>query len=242
MSTSQNFVIIVAAGMGVRMGAKTKKQYLCLDGIPILSRTIMAFDICNTVCEIVLVIPEQDHDHCNRYMIEPFGFLKKIHLVDGGKKRQDSVLNGLKRVRETRDPSGETIVMIHDGVRPFVDQDLIQESIRNAIKYGACIPGVKLTDTIKQARPDSSIQKTVNRQFLYAAQTPQTFKLDLIWQAFDHAIKTDFSGTDDASLIEHAGGRVMIIKGSQLNIKITTQQDLTLANCIQSQRGSGFVY
>jgi 2-C-methyl-D-erythritol 4-phosphate cytidylyltransferase len=228
MRNFQNFAIIVAAGMGLRMGAKVKKQYLYLEGIPILSRTIMAFDTCDKVHEIVLVIPEQDNEYCKRYIIEPFGFAKKIHLVDGGKKRQDSVLNGLKHVQESKDSTKETIVLIHDGVRPFVNQDLIKACIQNAIEHGACIPGVKITDTIKQARLDSSIQKTLNRQFLYAAQTPQTFKFDLIWRAFDHSQKTCFSGTDDASILEHFGHKVIIIKGSKLNVKITTKQDLVL--------------
>jgi len=228
MHQSQNFVIIVAAGMGVRMGSKTKKQYLCLEGIPLLSRTIMAFDTCDQVHEIVLVITKQDHEYCRKHIINPFGFNKKIHLVEGGKERQDSVLNGLKKVREEITDDKQTIVLIHDGVRPFVNQNIIQKCIQKTIEYGACIPAVKITDTVKQVRPDLIIQKTIDRQFLYIAQTPQTFKLDLILLAFDHAGKTCFSGTDDASLVEHLGEKVVIIKGSNLNIKITTQEDLVL--------------
>ena len=228
MHQFQNFAIIVAAGKGLRMGPKIKKQYLYLDKIPILTRTIMAFDTCDQLHEIVLVIPEQDHEYCKKHIIQPFGFVKKIHLVKGGKERQDSVLNGLKRVCDRRRHDKETIVLIHDGVRPFIDQNMIKECIKNTIEYGACIPAVKITDTIKQVCTDLSIQKTINRQFLYTAQTPQTFKLDLILRAFDYAIKTCFSGTDDASLVEHLGDRVVIVKGSKLNIKITTNQDLVL--------------
>ena len=210
------------------MGSEIKKQYLYLDKIPILSRTIMAFDNCDKIHEIVLVIPKQDHGYCKKHIIDPFDFSKKIHLVEGGTQRQDSVLNGLKRVRDARDSAKETIVLIHDGVRPFVNQNMIKECIQKAIEYGACIPGVKIADTVKQICPDSSIQKTLNRQFLYTAQTPQTFRLDLIMRAFDYAIKTCFSGTDDASLVEHLGEKVVIIKGSKLNIKITTQEDLVI--------------
>ncbi|WP_413907877.1 2-C-methyl-D-erythritol 4-phosphate cytidylyltransferase [Desulfobacula sp.] len=228
MHPSQNFVIVVAAGKGLRMGSEIKKQYLYLDKIPILSRTIMAFDSCDQVHEIVLVIPKQDHEYCKKHIIDPFGFAKKIHLVEGGNKRQDSVLNGLKRVNDRINIDKETIVLIHDGVRPFVNQNIIKACIQKTIEYGACIPGVKITETVKQVCPDSSIQKTLNRQFLYTAQTPQTFKLDLILRAFDYAIKTCFSGTDDASLVEHLGEKVVIIKGSSLNIKITTQEDLIL--------------
>ena len=212
----------------MRMGSKIKKQYLNLEGIPILARTIMAFDICDQINEIVLVIPKIDHDYCKKHIIDPFHFKKKIYLVEGGNKRQDSVLNGLNCVHDIMSLDREVIVLIHDGVRPFVNRNMIEDCIQKANKYGACIPGVKITDTVKQVCTDLSIQKTLNRQFLYTAQTPQTFKLDLIMKAFDYAIKTSFSGTDDASLVEYLGEKVVVIKGSNLNIKITTQEDLVL--------------
>ncbi len=211
------------------MGSKTKKQYLTLDEIPILTRTIMAFDSCDQIHEIILVIPKQDRKFCKNHVLKPFGFSKKIHVVDGGRERQDSVLNGLKRVSDKSTRNKEIIILIHDGVRPFINQQLIEACIENAIEHGACIPGIKISDTIKQTCPDSYIQKTINRQFLFAAQTPQTFKLNVIMQAFAHAAKTRFSGTDDASLVEHSGGRVVVIKGSKRNIKITTREDLILA-------------
>ena len=230
----KNFVIIVAAGKGLRMGAATKKQYLCLDEIPILTHTIMAFDRCDSIHEIILVIPEKDQHYCQKYIIDPFVFTKNIHIAQGGKKREDSVSNGLKMICERIESVNKTIVMIHDGVRPFVDDSIIKNCINGAIQYGACIPAVKITDTIKQVCSDkeinsgSFIQKTINRESLYSAQTPQTFKLDLILKAFDHAKKNGFSGTDDASLIEYSGYNVYIAKGSKFNIKITTQEDLVL--------------
>lgn len=216
------------------MGSKTKKQYLCLDGIPILTRTIMVFDQCEQLHEIVLVVPQEEMAYCKKHIIGPFGFTKKIHLVEGGKERQDSVLNGLKKVRDRMNLEKETIVMIHDGVRPFVDQCTIEDCIHNAIEYGACIPAVKITDTVKQVFEDLSIQKTLNRENLYKAQTPQSFKMDLIWRAFEYAMTTSFSGTDDASLVEHAGQKVFAIKGSKLNIKITTPEDLALGKYLLS--------
>jgi 2-C-methyl-D-erythritol 4-phosphate cytidylyltransferase len=227
----QNYSIIVAAGKGLRMGSKLKKQYLHLEGIPILARTIMAFDNCDQINEIILVIPKIDHDYCKKHIIDPFDFVKKIYLVEGGNKRQDSVLNGLNCVHDIMSLNKEVkevIVLIHDGVRPFVNHNMIEDCIQNAIAYGACIPAVKITDTVKQLGCDLSIQKTINRQFLYAAQTPQTFKIELILRAFEHARKTGFSGTDDASLVEHLGDKVVVAKGSNLNIKITTKQDLVL--------------
>ncbi len=233
----KHFVIIAAAGKGLRMGSEIKKQYLFLDGIPILARTMLAFDKCDHIHEIILVIPKEDKEYCKKYIIGPFEFIKKIHLVQGGEKRQDSVLNGLKFIKnkKIKNKKNKTIVLIHDGVRPFVDQRIIKDCIKNAIKYGACIPGVKITDTIKEVVSGSIIKKTLRRERLYKAQTPQAFKFDLILSAFDHALKTFFSGTDEASIIEHFGARVHIIKGSELNIKITTSEDFVLGKHLCQQ-------
>ncbi|MCK5837141.1 MAG: 2-C-methyl-D-erythritol 4-phosphate cytidylyltransferase [Desulfobacula sp.] len=238
MPTSQNFVIVVGAGKGLRMGSKTKKQYLYLGKIPILTRTIMAFDRCDHVHEIVLVVPEEETGYCKQQMINPFGFIKKIHLVAGGKHRQDSVLNGLTLIRDRMKCEQDTIVMIHDGVRPFVDQGLIEACIQKAGKYGACIPAVKITDTVKEVFKGVSVQRTLDREMLYKAQTPQTFKMALIWRAFEHAGATCFSGTDDASIVEHYGSKVMITPGSDLNIKLTTPDDLVLGKYLLTLHGN----
>ncbi|CCK80513.1 2-C-methyl-D-erythritol 4-phosphate cytidylyltransferase [Desulfobacula toluolica] len=234
MQSLESFVIVVAAGKGLRMGSKTKKQYLCLEGIPILSRTIMVFDRCDQLNEIVLVVPQDEMAYCKKNIIEPFGFVKKIHLVGGGKKRQDSVLNGLKKVRDKKNHEKKTMVLIHDGVRPFVDQSIIKECINSAVEYGACIPAVKITDTVKQVFGELFVEKTLNRENLYKAQTPQVFKMELIWDAFEHAEATCFSGTDDASLMEHFGKKVFVVKGSKMNIKITTPEDLALGKYLLS--------
>ncbi len=234
----KNFVIIVAAGKGVRMGSATKKQYLYLDEIPILTHTIMAFDKSEYIYEIIIVVPREDRNYCQKHIIDPFKFKKTIHLIQGGEKRQDSVFNGLNLIQGIVKTVKNTIVMIHDGVRPFVDNDMIKNCINNAVKYGACIPGVQITDTLKLVGSDSFIDKTVNRESYYSAQTPQTFKLNLILQAFDYAIKTKFSGTDDASIAEHAGQNVYIVEGSKLNIKITTPEDLVLGKYLLTLNNS----
>ena len=240
----KNFVIIVAAGKGLRMGAVTKKQYLCLDEIPILTHTLMAFDRCDYIHEIILVIPENDQHYCQKHIIDPFLFTKNIHIAQGGKKREDSVFNGLNMVCARVDSVNKTIVMIHDGVRPFVDDSIIKNCINGAIQYGACIPAVKITDTIKEVRSDGQInsgffiKKTINREALYSAQTPQAFKLDLILKAFNHAKKNGFSGTDDASLIEYLEHNVYIVKGSKLNMKITTPEDLVLGKYLLALKAS----
>lgn len=228
MNQLESYAIVVSAGKGLRMGSKIKKQYLCLDGIPILSRTLMAFDKTDLTHDIILVVPKEDEAYCKTHILDPYGFKKKIHLVEGGKERQDSVLNGLKYIQDRLNPDKDAIVMIHDGVRPFVDQRMIEDCIHYAIEYGACVPGVKITDTVKEVFPDRVVHKTLNRENLYLAQTPQGFRLSLIMPAFDHAMKTRFSGTDDASLVEHSGHKVKMIKGSELNIKITKPEDLAL--------------
>ncbi len=224
----QNFVIIVAAGVGLRMGSTIKKQYLCLNKTPILTHTIKVFDKCDYIHEIILVVPEQDKDYCKINIIDHYEFKKKIHVVQGGKTRQDSVFSGLKYLDELLESAKKNIVMIHDGVRPFVDDAIIANCINSAIKNGASIPAVKITDTIKQINPDLSVQKTLDRELVYCAQTPQTFKLDLILKAYERAIKINFTGTDDASLMENAGHKVNIVAGSKHNIKITTPEDLVL--------------
>ncbi|MFH2091089.1 MAG: 2-C-methyl-D-erythritol 4-phosphate cytidylyltransferase [Pseudomonadota bacterium] len=228
----KNYAIIVSGGQGRRMGTTQKKQYLCLEKVPVLCRTILAFDQCNRIDQIILVIPKDDHQYCKENIIAPLNLSRMIHLVDGGKHRQDSVLNGLKKVEELIASQADAMVLIHDGVRPFVDHTIINDCIDRATDYGACIPGVKLTDTIKQANCDSYIEKTLDRDVLFSAQTPQVFKFQLLLRAFAHARQTGFSGTDDASLVEHLGHPVYITKGSKLNIKITTQDDMILASQI----------
>lgn len=210
------------------MGADIKKQYLCLDSIPVLTRTLMAFDSHADIDEIFLVIPQNDHDFCKNQVIAPYGFKKKIHMVSGGKQRQDSVLNGLEKLKEACAPDTDKIVLIHDGVRPFVGKDVISDCILGAQKNGACVPAVKITDTVKQVDEHLCIEKTIPRNQLYCVQTPQAFKLDLILSAFEYAQRTSFTGTDDASLVEYSGQKVMISKGSKFNIKITTPEDLVI--------------
>lgn len=209
------------------MGSETRKQYLYLDNqVPIVSHTIMQFDICDTVHEIVLVIPRGHENYCREHIIDPFSFTKKIHLIEGGATRQESVMNGLKLVQNKTNHVNKTIVMIHDGVRPFVDQNIIENCIHNAVEHGACIPAVKITDTVKQVFENRVVEQTISRKNLYRAQTPQAFQLDLLLKAYDHAKQSCFSGTDDASVIEHFGHNVYVTNGASRNIKITTPEDL----------------
>ncbi|MDA8136354.1 MAG: 2-C-methyl-D-erythritol 4-phosphate cytidylyltransferase [Desulfobacteraceae bacterium] len=230
-----HFAVIVAAGSGLRMSSETKKQYMLLSGIPILTRTAMAFCAIEDVGKIILVVPANDMEYCKSEMIEPYGLSNRIDIIAGGNQRQDSVFNGLSYIRNTLTAGTDAVVLIHDGVRPFVHREIIKNCIKNVTPSEACVPGIGIADTVKQVLPDLSVQRTISREYLYLIQTPQCFYLNPILAAFEYAIKTSFWGTDDASIFEHFGGKVQVIKGSKLNIKITTPEDLTLGELYLSK-------
>jgi len=216
--------IIVAGGEGIRMNAGMRKQYLELGGMPMLSRTLLAIAASPQISEIYLVVPETDFKYCQTAVIAPSDLKKPVALVAGGKSRQESVYNGLFAIK--RD---EGTALIHDGVRPFVAPAHIRACIQWAEKEGASIVGVPATDTIKQVTGSGDVAHTFDRQALWMAQTPQAFELKYIRKAHEYARNTGYLGTDDASIIEHYGGKVRILRGSPWNIKITTPEDLKLA-------------
>ncbi|MFO7560710.1 MAG: 2-C-methyl-D-erythritol 4-phosphate cytidylyltransferase [Desulfobacterales bacterium] len=219
--------IIVAGGKGVRMGHHLRKQYVALGDRPILSHTVGVFTACDLVHDIILVIPHGDAEYCKTDVLPHVKNAGKVKLVSGGAERQDSVYSGLMAV-EDRDG----IVLIHDGVRPFVREDFIKALIDGAEKEGACIPGIPAFDTLKKVNRFGMIDGTAERQGLHLAQTPQAFQYPLIRKAHDAAKDENFSGTDDASLAERLGFPVRVIQGRLDNIKITTKEDLKLANAI----------
>jgi len=219
--------IIVAAGKGIRMKKSVRKQYIALDGVPILRRTLTIFDRCRAVNQIILVAPKEDIRFCRNEILMPAKFQKSVKLVAGGPERQDSVYNGLQII--TPD---DGIVVIHDGVRPFIKQEQLVACIKGATEFGACIIGIPAFDTIKQVNVKSEIVQTHERESLWLAQTPQAFRAKLIIRAHQAAKQDRFIGTDDASLVERLGHAVKIIPGSRSNIKITSQEDLELARAI----------
>ena len=219
--------LIVAAGQGVRMGSTQRKQFLLLSGRPILSHTIERFNVCPEVDLIMVAVPAEEIDYCNRQILSALPVSKEIRLVPGGARRQDSVRNGLEALG-----ADAQIVLIHDGVRPLVRPALIAACIQGAYKYGACIPAMEITDTLKQKDASDTIVRTVPREGLYAAQTPQAFQTDLILQAHRRATQEGWQATDDASLVEHMGVCVHIIPGVRSNIKITTPEDLRWAEML----------
>jgi 2-C-methyl-D-erythritol 4-phosphate cytidylyltransferase len=219
--------IIVAAGKGRRMKAEAPKQYLMLDGLPILSRTLLAVDACPEVDDICLVVPESDMAYCRAAVLAPVRLRAPVKMVAGGAQRQESVYNGLRSLAHD-----DGIVLIHDGVRPFVRPDEIRCCIDAAKIHGACIPGLPVSDTLKAVGDGGDIIKTIDRDRLWRAQTPQTFQYRLIKDAHEKAKRNGVTGTDDASLLERIGETVRVVPGSIFNIKITTPEDLKMAEAI----------
>jgi len=225
--------IIVAAGKGIRMGDNVRKQYLLLDGRPLISHTIAVFDECNMIDEIFLVVPEEDFVFCNENILNQQNFQKKTRLVPGGARRQDSVYNGLLAIDNIMD--NNSIVVIHDGVRPFISPEQLTECITCANDYDACIFGIPAYDTLKRVNSSGFIENTIERNTIWLAQTPQAFKYNLIRRAHENALRAGIKGTDDAMLVELLETKVKIINGSRCNVKITTKEDLLLARALKTE-------
>ena len=224
MIFDMNTALIVAGGIGLRMNKRERKQYLSLAGKPIIAHTVSAFEKCNHIDGIILVIPADDIPAVRQDILPILGLSKPIQIVAGGKHRQDSVYNGLKRL----DPDC-CIVVIHDGVRPFVSPAQISACIIAAQKHAACILGIPAFDTLKKVQSNGFVEKTLDRERIWLAQTPQAFRTELIKKAHLRAQKDNILGTDDAYLVERLGINVKFIQGSRKNIKITTIEDLELS-------------
>jgi 2-C-methyl-D-erythritol 4-phosphate cytidylyltransferase len=218
-----NSAIIVAAGSGSRMASDRPKQFLLLAGIPLIFHTLRPFERCDSIHETIVVLPPESAaeflDSAAR-----FGVKKVSRVVPGGATRAESVKRGLTAVRAT----SAGIVAVHDGVRPFVSAAEISETVAAAEQHGAAILVAPATDTIKQV-DDNRVVRTLDRRELRRALTPQCFKYELLMRAFAQADLGDLSQTDDSTLVEQIGARVAIVEGSASNIKITTPEDLLIA-------------
>lgn len=215
-----NGVVIVAAGTGSRMKKDINKQFIKLKNKEIIAHTIEKFYNSENIDDIVVVIREDEEEYFNKNIKEKYGFTN-IKVAHGGNERQDSVFNGIKMLKKECD-----VVLIHDGARPFVTDDIIKRSINKANEHNAIVVGVKVKDTIKVVSDNGNIVDTPNRSYLWAVQTPQVFKYDIITKAYEDAYNNNYYGTDDAMLVERIGYNVKMIEGSYNNIKITTQEDL----------------
>jgi 2-C-methyl-D-erythritol 4-phosphate cytidylyltransferase len=219
--------VIVSAGKGHRFMDGKKKQFLPLAGKPVLARTLDPFERCPLVNAVVLVVGQEDLGFCLREIVEKYGYRKVSRVVPGGESRQESVRHGMDAV-----PEDVEIVVIHDGVRPFVTQKMIEESIRSAMRFKAVVLGTPVKETIKTVNPEGKVLKTLDRGSLWQIQTPQVFHAKLIRDALNKATEDGFMGTDDASLVERLGVEVHVLPGDYTNIKITTPEDLLLASLL----------
>jgi 2-C-methyl-D-erythritol 4-phosphate cytidylyltransferase len=222
--------IVVAAGRGRRMRTDVPKQYLTLGGRTILERTLRAVGAAATVRAIILAVPPGDVAYCRREIVRRHRLAKVVRVVAGGRARQDSVANALAAVAAAG--LAPDVVAIHDGVRPFVEPELFDKVVRTASHFGGALAATPVNDTIKAITDDGFVRATPDRRSLYRAQTPQAFQYGVLVDAFAQARRDGFIGTDDCQLVERVGGCVVIVEGSDRNLKITTPTDLLFARAL----------
>ena len=224
--------VVPAAGRGSRMGESggIDKPYILLGDKPILAHTLIALNASSIIDEIIIVVHSKYIKYCNDNIVKRYGLKNVKNVVKGEKTRLLSVYNGLKEVSLDSD-----LVLIHDGVRPFVDFKIISRVIKEASSSGAAVAAVPERATVKQVLKDRVIHSTLNRESLWEAQTPQVFSRGLIMSAYERAKELGIDATDDAALVEAMGHKVKVVMGSYSNIKITTPEDLT-------QKGDGSIF
>lgn len=220
--------IVLAAGSGSRMKSKTKKQFMEIKGKPVIWYSLFEFEK-SRVDEIILVTGKEDIDYCKKEIVEKYNLKKIKNVVAGGSERYESVYNGLKEVTGN-------IVLIHDGARPLINNEIIERSIEGTIKSDACVVGVPVKDTIKRANKEGYIIDTPNRSELWITQTPQSFKTDLVKMAYKKTKEelekgnTTLNITDDAMVVEEfTTNQVRFVQGDYKNIKVTTPEDIDIA-------------
>ncbi len=220
--------IIPAAGVGIRMGGDTPKQFLSLEGVPIFIHTLRKFTASEAVDEVFLALRSEDMDRAGRD-IDREHFSKPVRMVAGGATRQETVARGLAVL-----PPSTEIVVVHDAVRPFVELETIRRVVEAARTEGAAILGIPSVDTVKQVERQT-ILGTIPRERIVLAQTPQAFRFSILQEAFARAEADGFFATDESSLVERMGQTVVVLMGSDRNIKITKPSDLPLARLYVAQ-------
>ncbi len=223
----KNAAIVLAAGRGKRMNSTVHKQYLLLQGKPVLYYSLKTFEECPFIDEVVLVTGEGEISYCQKEIVEKFGFSKVCAVVPGGKERYHSVYEGLKALKEP------DYVYIHDGARPFVDQEMLIRTRKTVLESQACVVGMPVKDTIKISDGEQNAVETPERSKVWMVQTPQVFSYPLIYRAYKKLIDGNIQNvTDDAMVLELMEQRqVKLVEGSYQNIKITTPEDLLIAEC-----------
>lgn len=224
MKSIKTVAIVPAAGMGRRLGLKTRKPFVLLGGRPLITYALETLNSSKSI-DAIIIAAERTYIKRVKDLVHRYGFDKVIDVVAGGETRFESVEHCLRKVNDSFD-----MVMIHDGARPFLDERMIAGSIKMAHEYGACIMAMPENDTVKFAAAGSLVEKTLDRDKVFRAQTPQTFKAGVIKKAY--ALRHNRCVTDDASLVEQMGKPVKILKGSFKNIKITAKEDLKIAEAL----------
>lgn len=231
--TSKAFAVIPAAGMGKRMGASVNKQYLLLGDRPIIAHTLQVFQDSPDITGIIVVIPADEIPYCQQTVVEAYQLSKVLAIVPGGAERQHSVHNGLAALETYAEK--HDIVLIHDGVRPFITQEIIRQTILTAATGQGALVAVPVKDTIKVVH-GGMVQQTPNRSTLCHAQTPQGFQFGTILTLHQRASAEQFCTTDDCALYEQYGLPVNTVNGNYRNIKITTPEDLVLAEAFLKEQ------
>jgi 2-C-methyl-D-erythritol 4-phosphate cytidylyltransferase len=223
--------IVPAAGLGKRFGSGVNKAFHTLDGKPLLVWSLQVLEAVAAITEIIPVLKSEEME-TGQMLFEEYGLRKVKRIAAGGKERQDSVYNGLKIIEDKN-----CIVLIHDGVRPLIEKKLAENAINELItspsgeEADGIILGVPLKDTVKEAE-GAVVKKTLKRGSLWAVQTPQVFPYANILAAYDRSMKEGFYSTDDSALVEHSGGRIKVVMGSYRNIKVTTPEDILIAQAL----------
>ncbi len=217
--------VVLAAGSGKRMNTKVHKQYLIIQDKPVLYYSLNAFEQ-SPVDEIILVVGRGEVEYCQKEIVEKYSFSKVTKIVEGGKERYHSVFEGLKQIKNA------DYVLIHDGARPFVDMEIIKRTMAAVEEHQACVVGMPVKDTIKIADEEQYVKETPERKNVWMIQTPQAFSYPLIYSAYEEMLqKEDSAITDDAMVLERVKGiKAKLIEGSYRNIKITTPEDLLIAD------------
>lgn len=226
--------IVLAAGQGKRMGTKVQKQFLEVEGKPVLYYSLEAFETSSIIDEVILVVGNGLVDYCQKEIIDKYHFHKVKKIVIGGRERYESVYLGLKALME----SAPEYVFIHDGARPFVDNDMLTRAYHEVVKTNACVVGMPSKDTIKVVNESGIVVETPDRKYLWQVQTPQVFAYELIKDAYVEFMENEtINVTDDAMVLETVKGiPVKLVEGSYENIKITTPEDLFVAEAFLKKR------
>lgn len=226
--------IVLSAGQGKRMGTTIQKQYIQLDGKEIICHTLETFQNSSVIDDIVLVVGKGQEEYCKKEIVEKYHFTKVWKIVEGGEERYHSVLNGLREITH------QGYVFIHDGARPFVSEEIMERAYDAVCRFGACVVGMPVKDTVKIADEETFISKTPDRRFVWQVQTPQVFRTDMVKEAYEKMIQSGYTqATDDAMVVEKMlGKKVKLVEGSYENIKITTPEDLDIAKVFLKRKNN----